>query len=147
MRRFMFSLAVVSAIGFAGCTKESDKGGPGAVQAEKNAADAKAADKMSFAAEVSSIRTTVEQGGRDEVALSIDRGENFKETVALSFKPPAGVSVVPADASIAPAAEEAKVTIEAAADAAPGDTNIEVTFTPQTGKPVVKQIPITVTKK
>ena len=117
------------------------------MQAEKNATDAKEAEKMTFAAEVSSISTTVEQGGRDEVALSIDRGENFKETVALSFKPPAGVSVVPADASIAPAAEEAKVTIEAAADAAPGDTSIEVTFTPQTGKPVVKQIPITVTKK
>lgn len=147
MKRFIFGLAVMSAIGFAGCTKESDKGGPGATQAQKSSTDAKEADKMTFAAEVSSITTTVEQGGRDEVKLSIDRGENFKEAVALTFKPPAGVSVVPANASIAPAEEETKVTIEAAADAAPGDTHIDVTFTPQTGKAVEKQIPITVTKK
>jgi uncharacterized membrane protein len=147
MRTLLVGLTIVSAFGLAGCTKESDKGGPGATQAAKSNEDAKNAEDMMFTAKPPTITTTVEQGGRDEVTLSIDRGDKFKETVTLTFKPPAGVSVNPATASIPAGSEEAKVTIEAAADAAPGDTHIDVTFTPETGKAVPKTFPITVTKK
>jgi hypothetical protein len=143
MKTFFTAMAVMLAVALTGCTKESEKGGPGADAAKKDAN----ADEMTFTLDVPNITTTVEQGGRDKATISIDRGDQFKETVKLQFKPPAGVTVTPADASFNPDAESVEVTIEAAADAAPGDTNIEVTAMPQTGKALTKTMPITVTKK
>jgi uncharacterized membrane protein len=55
--------------------------------------------------------------------------------------------VLPADASFSPEAEKVEITIEASADAAPGDTNVEVTAVPQSGESITKTMPITVTKK
>ncbi|RIK77433.1 MAG: hypothetical protein DCC68_17385 [Planctomycetota bacterium] len=129
-----------------GCTKESPKGGPGAAEAERNSNAASDADERTFTLKVPSITTTVEQGGRDEVTLAIDRGDQFKEDVTLKFQAPAGVKVTPAETAIKSGAEETKVTIEAAPDAPPGDTHIEVTAVPQTGQSVSQKMPISVTK-
>jgi uncharacterized membrane protein len=144
MKTFFSATAVMLAVALTGCTKESEKGGPGAPATNSNA---EADDDRTFTLDVPNITTTVEQGARDKASISIDRGDNFKEEVKLQFKPPAGVTVLPADASFNPDAEKVEITIEASAEAKPGDTNIEVTAVPATGKSITKTMPITVTEK
>jgi uncharacterized membrane protein len=144
MKTFFAVTAVTLAVALTGCTQEDEKGGPGAT-AEKDA-NTDADDDRTFTLNVPDITTTVEQGGRDKASISISRGDEFKEEVKLQFKPPEGVTVTPADAAFNPDAEKVEITIEASAEAAPGDTNIEVTAVPQTGKSITKTMPITVTK-
>jgi uncharacterized membrane protein len=146
MKIQVLSLATLAALTFAGCTKESAPGGPGASRTapgqERSVADANKDDENTFELAVPSTDTNLAQGARQDVTISIDRGDHFTQTVKLAFKAPAGVTVTPTDAVIQPGAEEVKVTVEAAADATVGETNIEVTATPETGKPVSMQFPV-----
>ncbi len=75
----------------------------------------------------------------------ISRGKEFKQSVKLEFKAPAGVTVTPAMATIPAGQDKVTVTIEAT-NAAPaaGKSQLEVMAVPETGKSVALEIPVEV---
>ena len=152
----------LSALTLAGCTRESEKGGPGAktettakttstdsgtVTTEKKTETNRAENRAeTFSIEVPAGGTNVTQGKREDVTVSIDRGGSFKQAVTLKFEAPAGVKVTPAEAKIGGAETRVKVGIEAAPDATPGRHSIHVIGIPETGKQTSVKMDIDVKK-
>lgn len=154
MKKLTWATLAMSAA-LVGCMNESQPGGPGAV---KPAATPKAdgtparetmvVDKeQTFKLALPATDTDLKQGEREDVTISIDRGDNFTQDVKLQFKPPKGISVTPADATIKSGDQEVKVTLEAASDATPGESTIEVIAIPETGKSVSLQMTVEVDAK
>jgi hypothetical protein len=160
---------LVAAFLLAGCTEQSERGGPGV---KSNGASSKSKTTISsngdskttitktttdstdiidkdktFVVNKPLTETDLEQGESEDLTISIDRGSEFKQTVKLQFKPPQGVTVTPGDGMIGPDADDAKVVIAAAADAPVGKHKIDVTAVPESGKAVQLQIDIEVKKK
>jgi uncharacterized membrane protein len=149
MRNFLFGSTIVSLF-VVGCANESTPGGPGAKSpttspTERSYRDASADE--TFTLKVPSGTTNIDPGERKEVTISIDRGDNFKQTVALKFKAPAGVKVEPTDVQLKSDQEEAKVTLVVGADAPMGEWNIDVTATPETGKATSMSMRVKVEEK
>jgi len=167
---------VAAALLVAGCTEKSERGGPGVKTGDGKSATntstttTKSANGNGKSVEKTTTTTThggdqvvdkaktfvvskpltdtnIEQGESDDVTVSIDRGSDFKQKVTLQFKPPAGVTVTPPNGTIAPDAKDMKILVKAAPDAAVGKHNIEVTATPENGKPVTTQLAIDIKKK
>jgi hypothetical protein len=134
-----------------GCSRESNKGGPGADKG-KPAPGTPAAnnppaggertpgatDRDHFTVKVPSGNTNVTQGERKEVTVTIDRDGKFDQEVTLKFEPPAGIKVEPASVSIPKGKDEARVTIHATPEAKVGTTNVAVTGTAASGGPPAK---------
>lgn len=138
-----------------GCMNESQPGGPGVkptqspkVSDGSSAKETTIVDKaQTFKLAVPATETDLKQGEREDVTISIDRGDNFTQEVKLQFKPPAGIKITPADARIKSGEKQVAVTVEAAADAKPGETNIEVIAVPESGKSVTMQMKVEVDEK
>lgn len=148
------SLAMCGAL--VGCMNESQPGGPGVKQQPAAprpgepapARDTAVVDKdQTFKVAVPATDTDLKQGEREDVTISIDRGDNFNQNVKLQFKSPKGITVSPADAMIRSGDQKVDVTVEAAADATPGESNIEVIAVPETGKSVTVQMKVEVDEK
>jgi uncharacterized membrane protein len=140
MTRFIHPLFVALVLGTfgllttqPGCSKESPPGGPAATN--NSTSDG-------FKLDVPSTRTVVESGMRKEVTITINRDGNFKEPVDLTFKMPDGVKAEASKTKFEPNDKEVVLTIEASADAKPGEASIDVTGKPQTGSPTTVSIPI-----
>jgi hypothetical protein len=135
---------LVAVVGLSGCTKESKPGGPGAkatppttVERSYTTTDDKPTDKdRTFTLGVPAGEKDFKRGESKEVKISIDRGDAFHQDVTLQFKAPTGLTVTPATATLKDSDKEATLTIQAAADAPLGESNIEVTGMPETGKSV-----------
>ncbi len=114
---FMLALAVVS-----GCQTSSQKGG--SVQKGKG-----------FTIAVPTFATEIKQGQIQSVAISLIRGDYFKQDVKLQITAPAGLSVDP-DSLTIKASEKAEVQLRvaAASNAALGDYRIAVKGVPKTGE-------------
>jgi hypothetical protein len=147
----------LSALTLAGCTRESEKGGPGAkaTTTKTTSTDSGATiteqkqtetPAQTFSIEVPRGGTNVTQGKSENVTVSIDRGDTFKQAVTLTFKAPAGVKVTPAEAKIGGSDTRVKVGIEAAPDATPGRHSIHVIGTPETGKATSVKMDVDVKK-
>lgn len=79
--------------------------------------------------------TTVKQGEVQTVSVSLLRGKNFKQDVALQVSATKGISVAPTDASLkASDKPELQLRVEAAKDAAIGEYRVHVKGTPKTGE-------------
>jgi len=131
-----------------GCQTKTGPGGPGATKPPTGTTSTDRVDtKETFKLAVPSIKTDVKQGEQDEVTVSIDRGKDFNESVRLEFKAPQGVVVKPQSVEIPPTESNAKITVEASPDAPVGDTNVEVTAVPESGKPVSARIPIQIARR
>ena len=91
------SLAAALVLSFAGCNRESPKGGPGADKANKGTPAAGSNDKTdTFSIKVPSGNTNITQGEQKELSLSVSRGNNFDQDVVLTFQSPvAGITVTP----------------------------------------------------
>jgi uncharacterized membrane protein len=124
MRHLWVGVTFLAVAGLAGCSNESQKGGPGAVS-----------DARTFTLSVPG-ETNVKPGKREEVTISIDRGKEFTQDVRLEFKKPAGVQVIPADPVIKSGESQVKVFIGADDGAAAGAKTVEVIGKPETGKTV-----------
>jgi hypothetical protein len=145
MKKLLGGILVAAvAVGLGGCTKESKPGGPGVkttppttVERSYTTPDDKPADKdRTFSLGVPAGETDLNRGERKDVTINIDRGKSFDEDVKLEFKAPTGLTVTPAVAMLKAGDKQANVTIQAAADAPLGETTIEVTGVPETGKSV-----------
>lgn len=177
MKKVAVCFAAALLLPLAGCKNESPKGGPGAGSnrnsgvaasthtsgyasvpdsttnhnpANSNKSNNTAntnLDADTFTLKVPFGNTDIDRGKSKEVAISIHRGDTFHQNVKLSFKLPEGIKVTPIDPVLKPGENEVKVTFQVDASATPGEKTIEVTGTPDTGKPTSVPITIKVEKR
>ncbi|MFN0136124.1 MAG: hypothetical protein ACKVS9_08420 [Phycisphaerae bacterium] len=79
--------------------------------------------------------TNIKQGELQTVRLVVDRGGSFKQVLKLAARTTQGLSLEPADATLAPGDKgEVKLRIRAATDAPIGNHTIRVMGTPEQGE-------------
>jgi hypothetical protein len=165
---FAGALAMFAAL--AGCTQESTPGGPGVSNAPKATTKTTESTKTdsngttrqevatthetrkpevidkteTFTLHAPRMATTLDTGKKKEIEVSISRGKEFTQSVKLEFKPPAGVMVTPAMATIPAGQDKVTVTVEATKDAAIGKTQVQIMAIPESGKSVSLEIPLEV---
>ena len=161
MMPFAGALALFAAM--AGCTQESNPGGPGVSNAPRTTTSSSVktsgntttqdravtqtteVDKANtFTLHAPKMDTTIDSGKKRDIDISISRGKEFKQSVKLEFKAPAGVTVTPAMATIPAGQDKVTVTVEATNAAPAGKGQVQVMAVPQTGKSVALEIPVEV---
>jgi hypothetical protein len=143
-----FSLLAALTLTFAGCNRESPKGGPGADKAKGTTTSGSSDKTETFSIKVPAGHTNITQGGETkEVSISVSRGSNFDQEVTLSFKPHDGIQVTPESWTAKKGDDTGKFTVKAADTAPVGTTNIAVTGTPKTGAAATVDLGIDVKKK
>jgi uncharacterized membrane protein len=153
------SFAMFAAL--AGCTQESNPGGPGAASKPQTTTTTSkdtsgttrqevvttqkpvVTDKAStFTLHAPKMETTLDAGKKRDIDISISRGSDFKQSVKLEFKTPAGVTVTPAMATIPAGQDKVTVTLEATSGAPVGKNQVQVMAVPETGQSVSLDIPV-----
>jgi len=160
MRRLstsFFAFAFVLGL-LAGCSRESNKGGPGAVtKTETKSSDGKTTTTTStsdggnrndtFSVKVPLTSTGLKPGERKEVTVTVSRGSKFDADVTLKFDPPAGLKVDPPTAVAKKGTDDVRVHVEAMPDAAPGDKLVHVIGTGAGGPDAHVDLKVDVKKK
>ena len=157
------ALAMFAAL--AGCTQESNPGGPGVSSNPKTTtssastvkSDGTARETMSertepnvvdkantFTLHAPKMETTLDTGKKRDVDISISRGSEFKQSVKLEFKAPSGVMVTPTMATIPAGQDKVTVSLEATKEAPAGKNQVQVMAVPETGKSVSLEMPVEV---
>jgi len=153
----------------AGCTQESNPGGPGVSSGPRATSTTTSStartnengttreevvqnrevqkpvvtDKANtFTLHAPKMETTLDSGKKKDIDVSISRGREFKQSVKLEFKAPAGVTVTPAMATIPAGQDKITVTLEATKGAPAGKSRVEVRAIPETGESVSLEIPV-----
>lgn len=135
---------VTAALFAAGCGSTSPTGGH-----STNPTTGKVNDKAAtFSIKGPATTPSMTQGEKKNVVLTLDRGNDFRDTVKFSAEAPKGLKVEFGKASVA-AGEPADVnmSVEAAADAAAAEHNIKVTATPATGAATALDVKVKVDAK
>lgn len=141
-----------------GCSRESPKGGPGATPETKPVTKVPATPEVkeavkeavrenTFSLKVPTGATNVTQGKRQEITISVNRGDSFKQAVKVKFETPPGIKMEPATATIAAGQNDTKVFIEALPTATPGETSVTVIGEPETGAPTSVKMGVEVVRK
>lgn len=139
----LLALALVT---LTGCN-QGTPGGPGVTNPPQKQPAYGEAEKT-FKLSVPRMSTTLHQGETKEVAIGIERGENFEGDVTLNFADgPQGVTIESASPIIKHGDTAAKVTLKATADASLGDFTVKVTGHPTKGPDATNELKITVVKK
>jgi len=113
-----------------GCNQSSSPGGPGA----NNKQPVVGQGENTFKLEAPATETNIKQGESKTVNLSVSRGKNFAQDVKIETSElPKGVKITPSEPMIKAGDKEAKLTIEAAADAALGHHTVTVWAVPTEG--------------
>ena len=113
-----------------GCGQSSEPGGPGA--GGKKPVVGQADNTFKLTAPMT--ETSIKQGETQTVTIDISRGTNFSQDVQLSVEnPPKGLTITPASTTLKAGDKDAKVSIEAAKDAALGHHQVTVWGTPKEG--------------
>jgi len=145
MKRFLGTLTLMSLMAVVGCGDKSKPGGPGTTGTDKNQPAVGQGDNT-FTLDVPNS-VSLKQGESKEESITIKRGKNFDQDVALKFDNlPAGVTVTPADAMLRKSEEKALIRVVAAADAAIGDFTVKIRGHPATGADANSEMKITVKK-
>lgn len=133
--RIMASFVVSAAlIGAAGCNQSPQGGNPGT--------------NDSFKVSAPSMATTLKQGEKETVKLSVVRGTDFKKAVAIKADAPTGLKVVMNTTSVkASDPADLSFTVEADKTAPLGDHTVKITATPDSGAATVVDVKVTVTEK
>lgn len=141
---FAVVLTLVTSL-LVGCNQNQGEqtGGPGADVPTDSDTEPEAAE-MTFTAEVSAESMTLAQGTRQDLVLTVSRGDEFNEAIEVLFEVPRGVNVLPEEVSLGPDQTETTVLVEAEDDASVQEYALEVTFEPPAGDPVVKVVTVTV---
>jgi uncharacterized membrane protein len=124
--------AVVAGFLAAGCGTSPTGGGTSGTKSDGTAVN----KNDTFTVKGPATATTIRQGEKQNIDLSLDRGKDFKESVSLSAdNPPKGITVT-MDKKTVNASDPEKVvmTVEAAKDAPIGEHLIKVMAKPGTGK-------------
>ncbi len=150
LRAGLLALTVVIGVG---CS-ESTPGGPGAVTTPPQSTTTTALkpvlgpDENTFSLSVPVLSTHLKQGEAVSGTITLSRGKNFDEDVALTFSGlPQGVTMEPMNAIIRHGDAEAKVTFQASEDAALGDFTIKVMGHPTHGADAKSEFKLTVDEK
>jgi len=107
-----------------------------------------APDEQTFSLNTPTLATHVKQGETKSATISMSRGKNFTEDVTLKFENvPAGVTITPATMLIKHDEKEAKVSFQAASDAAVGNFTVKVVGHPATGADATDDFKLTVDEK
>ena len=166
MRIWFVGLLVLS-VGLLGCSRESNRGGPGAkdtkptttsstdnqgsktTTTETTKTNTPNDNAQTFTIKVPSGGTNVTQGANQTVTVSISRGKDFHQPVKLKFDAPAGVKISPVDPIIREdtANNSVKVTIDVDPTVSEGRHKITVTGEPETGAAAKVDMDIDVKKK
>jgi uncharacterized membrane protein len=150
MMRSLAGLLVVALVAFAGCNRGTP-GGPGATDpSSKNAYFGENDDtfNLNVPSSLPFKSTSLHQGGKTEVVISISRGKNFDQDVALKFAGmPSGVTMDPASPDIKHNQTEVKLTFTAADDASLGDFTVKVAGEPTKGGIAKNEFKVTVGKR
>lgn len=102
----------------------------------------------SFKVSVPAIATDVKQGETQLARVSVDRSDEFKQSVKLEVKAPTGLSVDPDNITVKPGDKgDVQLKVTAAKDAPLGDQKIMVKGTPEHGDPVELEFKVTVSAK
>ena len=106
------------------------------------------ADKT-FSLSVPFESVALTQGEEKSMLIGINRGENFREEVAIEVTDlPTGVTLATADPSIEHGSTDATLKFKAASDAALGDFTVKVTgHTASSGADFTKEFKMTVAEK
>ena len=137
---------LVGVLALVGCSRESPKGGPGKTTTTTDSGRTVTRED-SFKVQVPTGGTNVTQGKRQEVDISLNRNGDFKQAVKLKFDAPAGLKVVPAEATIKSGDNKTNVFVEAEEGAPVGRHSITVTGIPETGDATSVKMDIDVKKK
>jgi uncharacterized membrane protein len=123
-------------------------GGPGATVSSDRSGSILGPKEGEFSISPPKLSTKIKQGASDVATISISRGKNFDEDVAISFdKVPDHVTLDPKAPTIKKGDKDVKVTIKVGEDAGLGDHEIAVTGKPSKGPAVNEMFKITVEKK
>jgi len=123
----LFALAPVA------CNKSQEGGSPGT--------------KDSFTVSGPTTSTTIKQGNKETVTLTLNRGSDFKKKVSLDVKAPDKVKVTLDKNSVAASEDkDVKMTIDVDKDAPVGDHMIHVTATPEAGTATKLDVKLTVSR-
>jgi len=103
--------------------------------------------KETFSLKAPATSTTIKQGDKQTVKLTVDRGGEFKKDVTLKAESPAGISVDLEPRTVKASDNTAvNATVSVGKDAAIGDHTISVTGTPESGNATSIDIKIKVEK-
>ncbi len=133
----------------AGCIEQTP-GGPGATKPHV-APGSTTANRPNYESDntftigVPVLSTAVKQGQTESATLSLNRGRNFDQDVAIELSGlPQGVTAEPVKPMIKHGDKETTVQIHAANDAALGDFIVKVTGRPATGAEATSELKLTV---
>jgi hypothetical protein len=149
MKAIFSGFIVLSLIGLIGCTSSSDKvGGPGATNTTDKSPPLGGPKEGTFHLNPPRVADSIKQSASDVVTISIDRGKNFDEDVALAFEDvPDHVTLDPKISSIKKGEKEAKVTVKVGEKAGLGKHDIKVIGKPTKGDTAETHFTINVKEK
>ena len=138
MKRILLTTMLLAAAGLLGCNT-SERGGKTSDRTPGSA---------TFRVNAPATATTIKQGDRQTVKLTVDRGKDFKEAVTLKADPSTGLTVDLEPKKVKPGdPETVTATVSAGKDAAVGDHEVKVTATPETGNATDVKFKVKVEKK
>ena len=147
MKRLFASLLVIGLATAVGCNK-TDVGGRDTAKTGRGSAIGLGGGSDNFKLSLPTGTTTIKQGEKKEVTISIDRGKEFKEDVKVKLTSPSPkLKVSSPEGTIKASEKEMKVLVEAADDAPLGEHKITVTGTPEHGAEVHGDFTVKVTEK
>lgn len=159
MKSLHVGLVAMALVASNGCT-QGTPGGPGAPSTPSTSSTSSkpttttaqkpvfGTAEETFNLSVPSLSTNLKQGETKAASISLARGKNFDEDVTLKFDDvPKGVTIDPASPVIKHGDTEAKITFQAADDAALGDFTVKVTGHPTKGADAKTEFKLTVDEK
>jgi uncharacterized membrane protein len=147
MKRLLAGLLATGLLALTGCGSPGTPGGPGATNPSVKKPMVGQAEEA-FSLSVPALSTGIKQGEMKALSISIKRGKNFDEDVALAFgEMPKGLTIEPAKPVIKHGDSEVNLSLKAADDAALGDFTIKVTGSPKKGAEASNDFKVTVHKK
>jgi uncharacterized membrane protein len=125
--------AALFALTSVACNKSPEGGSPGT--------------KDSFTVSGPTTSTSIKQGNKETVTITLNRGSDFKKKVSLDVKAPDKVKATLDKTSVASGDDkDVKLTIDVDKDAAVGDHIVTVTATPEAGTATKLDVKLSVTK-
>nr|MCU0706519.1 hypothetical protein [Fimbriiglobus sp.] len=110
-----------------------------------NAGDQKVDPSTTFQIKGPALTPSLKQGEKKNVNLTLDRGNNFKDSVKLSAEAPKGLKVEFAKPTVvAGDPADTVMSIEADKDAPAAEHVVRVTATPGMGKPTMLDVKVKV---
>jgi uncharacterized membrane protein len=132
-KMFAATAAALLAVTSIACNKSPEGGSPGT--------------KDSFTVSGPTTSTSIKQGNKETVTVTLNRGSDFKKKVSLDVKAPDKVKATLDKSSVAAGDDkDVKLTIDVDKDAPVGDHIITVTATPEAGTATKLDVKLSVVK-